>query len=175
MMLFYIIGGSMKFCLNISLSLFDKDSPQDFYRLSELFDDCSLSEFIEDNAFAKYIYFIKENDTIIGFVYLMQYIDSDIYNLEYGIKIKQLNEDYVYTVLTLIRDKIKGIHATKEIQNLTIVSSVLKTCTYNSIACLFGNLLYSNELYNFYEINPNCEDLEEEKQKIMHFLNTKKF
>ena len=91
------------------------------------------------------------------------------------IKIKQLNEDYVYTVLTLIRDKIKGIHATKEIQNLTIVSSVLKTCTYNSIACLFGNLLYSNELYNFYEINPNCEDLEEEKQKIMHFLNTKKF
>ena len=165
----------MKFCFNISLPLFDKESTEDFYRLSELFDDCSLSEFIEDNAFAKYIYFIKENDSIIGFVYLMQYRDSDIYNLEYGIKIKQLNQDYIYTVLTLIRDKIKGLHTTKEIQNLTIVSSFLKTCSYNNIACLFGKQLYSDEFYNFYEVNPNCEDLEEENQKIMKFLKNKKF
>ena len=162
----------MKFCFNISLSLFDKESPQDFYCLSELFDDCSLSEFIEDNVFAKYIYFIKKNDTIIGFVYLMQYRDSDIYNLEYGIQESKLNNDYVYTVLTLIRDKIKGI-ATQEISDLTIVSSVHRKCSYNDIVSLFGDKLYSNESYNFYEVNPNCEDLKEEKQKIMTFLNNR--
>ena len=94
------------------------------------------------------------------------------YNLEYGIQESKLNNDYVYTVLTLIRDKIKGI-ATQEISDLTIVSSVHRKCSYNDIVSLFGDKLYSNESYNFYEVNPNCEDLKEEKQKIMTFLNNR--
>lgn len=164
----------MKFCFNINLVLFDNNSTKDFWNLSELFDDCSLSDFIDDNIYSQYIYFIKEYNDIIGFVYLMNFKNSEIYNIEYNIKSSRLNVDYLYTVLTLIRDKIKGINGSTEIKDLTIVSSVFKNDEYNEIVSIFGDLIHSNELYNYYEVNPNCEDLSKEKEKILKFLYNKK-
>lgn len=164
----------MTFCFNISLVLLDKESSRDFYELSCLFDDCSLSEFIEDNSYASYIYFIKENNKTIGFVYLMRYRGSDIYNVEYGIISSKLNNNYVYTVLTLIRDKIKGTETSSEIKDLTIVSSFDKCNKYNSIANLFGDIIYSSDFYNYYEVNPNCEDLSTERDKVLMFLKNNK-
>lgn len=163
----------MQFSFNINLSLFDKNSVQDFWDLSELFDDNSLSEFLEDNIYAKYIYFIKENNQIIGFVYLMRYKYADIYNLEYGLIQSKLNLDYVYTVLTLIRDKIKGLDYSTEIKEKTIISGILKNSKYNNIANKFGRLIYSDNFYNYYEVNPNCEHLQNENQKVLKFLKAK--
>lgn len=160
----------MQFSFDINLSLFDKESKQDLWDLSELFCDSSLSDFIEDNMYAKYIYFIKENQNIIGFVYLMKYKNADIYNLEYGLKESKLNYDYIYTVLTLIRDKIKGLKNSNEIKDITIVSTVIKNDKYNSIASKFGKLIYSDKLFNYYEVNPNCEELEQNNNKVLKFL-----
>lgn len=164
----------MQFSLDINLTLLDKDSEQDLWDLSTLFCDSSLSEFIEDNMYAKYIYFIKENKEIIGFVYLMKYKNADMYNLEYGLKKSKLNYDYVYTVLTLIRDKIKGIKNSDEIKNITILSTTIKNTKYNDIASKFGKMIYSNDIFNYYEVNPNCENLEEDNNKILKFLKNNK-
>lgn len=165
----------MVFKMNLSLKLFDIESGDDFLDLSDLFDDISLSAFIDDNMFSKYIYLVKENGSVIGFVYLIQYENSNIYNVEYGIRKDKLNEDYIYTILTLMRDKIKGKN-NNEIEGITILTSLPKNNPYNKIANLFGNKLYSNELYDFYCINPNCENIEMEEQKILNYLiNRNKF
>lgn len=165
----------MVFKMNLNLKLLDMDSSDDYLDLCDIFDDLSLSSFIDDHMFSKYIYLVKENNNVIGFIYLIQYGDSDIYNVEYGIVENKLNEDYIYTILTLIRDKIKG-NKTKEIEGITILTSLPKNNSYNKIANLFGNKLYSNELYDFYCINPNCENIEMEEQKILnYFINRSKF
>lgn len=165
----------MKFCLNINLKLFDINSNEDWWNLSLLFDDASLSNFMIDNQYAKYIYFIRDNNDIIGFVYLLQYKDTDILNLEYGINEKYLNDDYIYTILTLIRDKIKGINNQKELENATIVSSIIKIeDRYNKIAKKFGNKIYEDSCSNYYEVNPNCENLAGEKKKILKYFNQQK-
>lgn len=165
----------MKFCFNISLRLFDINSSDDWWELASLFDDASLSSFMDDNQYAKYVYFILENNNIIGFAYLLQYKNTDILNLEYGIKRNNLNNDYIYTVLTLLRDKVKGIDKKAEIKDHVLVTSLLKTEEkYNSIANTFGMKIDSNNLYNHYEVNPNCEDLSIDREKILEFLAPKK-
>lgn len=163
----------MRFCFNINLKLFDINSGEDWWNLASLFDDCSIEDFRTDNQYAKFIYFIRDNENIIGFVYLLQYRDTDILNLEYGILRKYINNDYIYTVLTLLRDKIKGLSNSNELKDITMVSSVSKDNTqFNIIANTFGEKIYSDGFNNYYEINPNCEDLLQEKRKIMVFLNT---
>lgn len=164
----------MKFCFNINLKLFDINSCDDWWNLASLFDDYSIDDFQTDNQYAKYIYFIRDNENIIGFVYLLQYKDTNILNLEYGILQKYINNDYLYTVLTLLRDKIKGYAITNELKNTIMVSSVDKEkLEYNKIANTFGKKIYSDRLSNYYEINPNCEHLLEENIKIIKFLNSK--
>lgn len=160
------VGGSMDFSFKINLRLFDMNSNNDMWDLIDIFEDMSLNEFIEDNAFAKYIYFIREDDKNIGFIYLLQYKNSNIYNLRYGIIKEKLNKNYIYTVLTLIRDKIKN----KELENILIVTSVNKNSNYIGIVSSFGNLIYSNDLINYYNVNPNCEQLEKEQEKIYTYL-----
>lgn len=159
----------MKFCLQLSLSLFNPSSTQDFWNLTKLLNDSSLVEYIEDSEFAKIIYFVKEQNTIIGFVFFMQYKNSDIYNVEYDLLSSRKNKDYIYTILTLIRDKIKIF---SEIQNKTILSSTFKKTKNDEIASHFGQKIYSNLYCNYYEINPNCENLTEENQKILKYLKT---
>lgn len=159
----------MIFSLNINLKLFDINSDDDYLQLCKLFEDSSINEFIEDNMYAEYIYFIKEENEIIGFIYLMPFRNSNIYNLKYGIVKNKINLDYIYTILTLIRDKIKGINST-EIKNLIVVTSLNNKSEYNDIVCNFGNLIYSDEIYNYYEVNPNCENLNDDKEKILSFL-----
>ena len=112
----------MKFCLQIKLSLFDFSSSQDFWDLTKLLNDSSLVDYIEDSEFARVIYFIKENNEMIGFVFFMQYKNSNVYNVEYDLLDSKKNNDYIYTVLTLIRDKIKSY---SEIQNFKIISGTL--------------------------------------------------
>lgn len=156
----------MTFSFKINLKLFDNDFINDQWDLINIFDDTTLDEFIEDSGFAKYIYFIREENKNIGFVYLMQYQNSNIFNLKYGLIKEKLNNNYIYTVLTLIRDKIKN----DELNTISIVTSLNKNSDYNNIASLFGNLIYSDDLVNYYNINPNCENLEEEKIKILKYL-----
>lgn len=165
----------MGFCFNINLRLFNINSSEDWWELSSLFDDQSLDSFIRDNQYAKYIYFILDNNNIIGFAYLLQYKNTNILNLEYGIKKKYLNYDYIYTVLTLLRDKVKGIDIKTEIRDCILVTSLnKKEEKYNSIANTFGMKIDSDDFYNYYEINPNCEDLSSDRTKILKFINSKK-
>ena len=103
----------------------------------------------------------------------MRYKDADIYNLEYGLIQSKLNLDYVYTVLTLIRDTIKGLDYSTEIKEKTIISGILKNSKYNNIANKFGRLIYSDNFYNYYEVNPNCGHLQNENQKVLKFLKAK--
>lgn len=159
----------MKFYLQIKLSLFDFSSSQDFWDLTKLLNDSSLVDYIEDSEFAKVIYFIKENNEMIGFVFFMQYKNSNVYNVEYDLLDSKKNNDYIYTVLTLIRDKIKSY---SEIQNFKIISGTLKKTKNEEVASKFGEKIYTNEQYNYYEVNPNCEDLKEENQKILEYLKT---
>ncbi len=155
----------MEFSFRINLKLFNIESVNDEWNLINLFDDNSLYDFINDSEFSKYIYFIKEDNNIIGFVYLMQFKNSDIYNLEYGLKKDKLNKNYIYTLLTLIRDEIKSKHLDK----IMLVSRNEKGSKYNEVASLFGKLIYSGD-FDYYEINPNCENLEEENIKIKKYL-----
>ena len=83
----------MEFSFRINLKLFNIESVNDEWNLINLFDDNLLYDFINDSEFSKYIYFIKEDNNIIGFVYLMQFKNSDIYNLEYGLKKDKLNKN----------------------------------------------------------------------------------
>ena len=155
----------MEFSFKISLKLFNIESINDEWDLINLFDDNSLYDFINDSEFSRYVYFIKENDNIIGFAYLMQYKNSNIYNLEYGLQEDKMNKNYIYTLLTLIRDEIKSKHLDK----IMIVSRTKKESKYNEIASSFGKLIYSSDC-NYYEINPNCENFEEENIKIKKYL-----
>ena len=91
----------MEFSFRINLKLFNIESVNDEWNLINLFDDNLLYDFINDSEFSKYIYFIKEDNNIIGFVYLMQFKNSDIYNLEYGLKKDKLNKNYIYTFQTV--------------------------------------------------------------------------
>ena len=59
----------MEFSFRINLKLFNIESVNDEWDLINLFDDNSLYDFINDSEFSKYIYFIKEDNNIIGFVY----------------------------------------------------------------------------------------------------------
>ena len=162
----------MKFCLNIWLKNFDKENVNDLWELTDLFDDLSLLGFINDNVHAKYIYLIKEEGNTIGFVYLMPYSNSKIYDVHYGFISNKLNKDYVYTVLTLLRDKVKGYDNSTELKDTTIITSVSKNETkYNKVANTFGNKIYETEEENFYEINPNCEKIEEENKVLKYYLN----
>lgn len=164
----------MKFVFQINLSLVNPNSSEDLWNLSNLFEDCSLASYIDDIVYSKYTYFIRNNEKIIGFVYFMQYKKSDIYTIEYAIKKSEFNIDYIYTLLTIIRDKIKGYHETKEIEKATIVSKTIKNSKDDQTTKLFGNHIYSDDYYNYYEVNPNCENLEQEKTKILKFLDNHK-
>lgn len=165
----------MRFCFNINLKLFNINSGEDWWNLASLFDNSSLDDFQTDNQYAKYIYFIRDNENIIGFVYLLQYKDIDILNLEYAILPRYMNNDYIYTVLTLLRDKIKGISTSNELKGVVILSSANKEkAEYNKILNTFGENIYSDKFNNYYGVNPNCEDLLEEHNKILEFLSTKR-
>lgn len=167
----------MIYCNNISLELLKKLSNSDLFDLSNFYDDTTFSNFIDDNVYAKYIYFIKDNDKKIGFIYLLHYRgNNNIYNVEYGIYEKFLNYDYIYTILTILRDKIKGEkNYSKEILGKAIVSGINKEeKKYNEVANTFGELIHSDNYCNYYEINPNCEDLHEEREKILKFLKKEK-
>ncbi len=164
----------MSFCLNIWLKKFDQENVDDMWALIDLFDDVTLLDFIGDNVYAKYIYLIKEDDNTIGFVYLMPYRESKIYDVHYGIVKEKLNKDYVYTVLTLLRDKVKGYDNSTEIKDATIITSVRKyEEKYNKVANTFGNKIYETESENFYEINPNCEEIEKDCKTLKYYLNNK--
>ena len=161
----------MRFCLNIWLKNFDQENVDDLCELSDVFDDLSLLSFATDNVYARYIYLIKENDNTIGFVYLIPYRESKIYDIHYGIVNNKLNNDYIYTVLTLLRDKVKE---PTEIKDATIITSVRKQeDKYNKVANTFGNKIYETESENFYEINPNCEEIGEDCKTLKYYLNNK--
>lgn len=161
----------MRFCLNIWLKNFDQENVDDLCELSDVFDDLSLLSFATDNVYARYIYLIKENDNTIGFVYLIPYRESKIYDIHYGIVNNKLNNDYIYTVLTLLRDKVKE---PTEIKDATIITSVRKQEEkYNKVANTFGNKIYETESENFYEINPNCEEIGEDCKTLKYYLNNK--
>ena len=164
----------MKFCLNIWLKKYNQDNLDDLWDLSDIFNDDTLYDFINDIVYAKYAYLIKEDDKSIGFVYLIPYKDSKIYDVRYGIVKEKLNNDYIYTVLTLLRDKVKGYDESTEIKDTTILTSVRKNIKdYNKIANTFGNKIYETEEENFYEINPNCEKIEEENKVLKYYLDKK--
>ena len=164
----------MRFCLNVWLKEFNKENEGDYLELSGLFDDYSLYNFSSDNQYAKYIYFIKENDETIGFVFLMPLKNSKIFNVKYGLKKDKLNKDYVYTVLTRIRDKVKGYDQSNEILGSVIVTGMEKEeAKYNKVANTFGCKICETEDMNFYEINPNCEDIKKEHKVLRYYLTNK--
>ena len=164
----------MRFCLNVWLKKFDKESEKDFLELSDLFDDYTLYSFSADNQYAKYIYFIKENDDTIGFVFLMPLKNSKIYNVRYGLRKDKLNKDYVYTTLTRIRDKVKGYDKSNEILGSVVITGLNKEeKKYNVVANTFGNKIYETDAENYYEINPNCEDVKNDHKVLRYYLTNK--
>lgn len=164
----------MKYCMNISLSKVNIENIDDLWALSDLFDDETLISFISDNQYAKYIYFIKEYDEIIGFVYVMPFKNSNINNIEYGIKKQKLNNDYIYTVLTILRDKVKGYNNSTELKDSTIITSLSKDEKYyNELANKFGRKICETFSNNYYEINPNCEDINNDSQKLKIYMKDK--
>ena len=164
----------MKFCFNVWLKKFDMESEEDLMELSDLFDDDTLINFSGDNQFAKYIYFIKENEDTIGFLYLMPFKNSKIFNVKYGIKNDKLNKDYVYTILTRIRDKVKGYDNTDEILGSSVITAIEKEeQKYNRVANTFGSKICETDRVNFYEINPNCENVENDNKQLQYYLRNR--
>ena len=167
----------MKFCLNVWLKKIDIENDNDLDNLYDLFMDETLFNFIKDNVHAQHLYFVMEDWQVIGFVYLIPFSKTYIvrydltnenenekaiitYNVRYGLKKEKLNDDYVYTVLTHVRDKVKGYNGSTDIKDSNIMTGLKKyDKRYNEVASKFGRMIYQTDEDNYYEINPNCEDI----------------
>ena len=156
----------MNFCFNIELRKIDINNDDHLDILYDFFTDETLFNFIHDNRRAEHLYFIIENGwETIGFVYLIplskpKESEVTVYNVKYGFRKDKLNEDYAYTVLTHVRDKVKGFKGSAEIKGSQIITGLKNyDKTYNDLASKFGNMIYQTDDTNYYAIAPNCEDI----------------
>lgn len=165
----------MNFCLNVWLKKIDIENDNDLANLYDLFDDETLFNFIRDNQYAEHLYFIMEDkENIIGFLYLIRLKNSKIYNVRYGIKKEKLNYDYVYTTLTRVRDKLKGYDEQDKLTDSIIITGLKKyDRRYNEVASKFGRRIYETDDANYYEINPNCEHLDNEVKVLKYYLGNR--
>ena len=164
----------MKFCLNIWLKKIDVENDNDLASLYDLFDDETLFNFIKDNQYAEHMYFVMEDKEPIGFVYLIRLKNSKIYNVRYGIKKEKLNYDYVYTALTRVRDKLKGYDEQDKLTNSIIITGLKKYDErYNDVASKFGRRIYETDDANYYEVNPNCESIDNEVKVLKYYLGNR--
>lgn len=176
----------------ITLNLYDPNSQQDLWDMIEIFSDCSLSHY-SDLLLRSYFPFIirkqveekgheyKRYAEAIGYMFLFfENQDSDVLYLNYGLKRCERGKGFMSLSMHILNHKLIGNtdewadwkrEYEKIMNGFLIVNKVpIKDEFLNTLAIKYGNLVMSDDCYNYYEMSfafSLSDEIHDEYKKII--------
>lgn len=164
----------------ITIKYYDINNNDDCWDLATVLEDNKLEDYYKYNEMAKHIYLIKKYENCIGFICLLELVNSDAFEIKYGIY-SECDKNDIKQALILLQMKINQykdedhplLDTEKDLFDRPIFQISHRLDTYeNDKAIDNGYIIYADSDFNFYLLEDKIkpENNQKNMNKIMQLM-----